>query len=295
MSFFRRKGWFILLFGIILLVVLIGYSMSDRDKLSLPEQFIKDTVGWFQKTTHAPIQSITNTFSNIDDLKNTYDENKILKEKVSEYKDLVYDVQKLKEDNESLRDTIDKTESIRDYDPIQATVMSRSPERWVNQVTINKGQQDGVKNNMAVITADGMVGKIQSSSQFSSTVKLLSGFDQFNRISATISQKKGKDTFGLIEGYDSEEKVLTFKIIEESKGKVKKDQKVFSSGLGGKFPAGLPIGKVKDVVPDQYGLTQNALVEPSADLYNLDHVIVVDRKLQTSDVSDSDEEEEEDE
>lgn len=293
MSFFRRKGWFILLFGIILLVVLIGYSMSDREKLSLPEQLINDTVGWFQKTVHAPVQFITDSFSNIDDLKNTYDENKILKEKVSEYKGLVYDVQKLKEENESLRDTLDKTESIRDYNPIQATVISRSPERWVDQVTINKGQQAGVKENMAVITADGMVGKIQSSSQFSSTVQLLSGFDQFNRISATISQKKGKDIFGLIEGYDSEKKVLTFKIIEESDGKVKKGQKVFSSGLGGKFPAGLPIGKVKEVVPDQYGLTQNALIEPSADLFDIDHVIVVDRKLETTDDSKTNTEEDE--
>ena len=280
MSFFRRKGWFILLFGIILLVVLVGYSLSDRDHLTLPEQIIKDTVGWFQKIVYTPVNYATNTISSIDDLKNTYKENKILKEKVSEYKGLVYETQELKKENKELQKTLDKSESIREYDPIQATVISRSPERWVDQMTINKGKKDGIKDNMAVMTADCLVGKILSTSQYTSTVQLLSGFDQFNRISATISTKKGKDIFGLIEGYNSDEDELTFEIIEESNQKVKKGQLVYSSGLGGMFPSGLPIGKVKEVVPDQYGLTKTALIEPAADLYDLNNVIVVDRKLE---------------
>ena len=58
---------------------------------------------------------------------------------------------------------------------------------------------------MAVITADGMVGKIQTVSHFTATVQLLSGFDQFNRISAMISQDKEKNVFGLVEEYDKED------------------------------------------------------------------------------------------
>ncbi|MFB4166610.1 rod shape-determining protein MreC [Virgibacillus sp. JSM 102003] len=279
MPIFRKKRLFILLIGIIILVAMIGFSLRDRDNLSTPEQFLKDTVGWAQNIIHTPVNYVTTIFKNIDDMKNTYSENQLLREKLAQYKSLVYEVQELKEDNIELRETLKKTESIQDYNPIQATVMSRSPERWIEQVTINKGKQDGVKENLAVITADGMVGKIQTVSQFTSTVKLLSGFDQFNRISATISQEDSKDIFGLIEEFDDESNNLLFKIIEESDKDIKKGELVVSSGMGGVFPAGLPIGTVKEVKPDQYGLTRTALIEPAADMYEINNVIVVDRAL----------------
>ncbi|MFZ3576407.1 rod shape-determining protein MreC [Virgibacillus sp. DJP39] len=283
MLFFRKKRLFIILIGIIVLVVLIGFSLKGRDELTTPEQFIKDTVGWAQSVVHTPVNFVTNIFTNIDDLKDTYKENELLKEKLAQYRSLIYEVQEIKEDNEKLRETLDKTESIRDFNPIQATVISRTPERWVEQVTINKGKLDGVSANMAVITSAGMVGKIQTPSKTSSTVKLLTGFDQFNRISATISREKGNDIFGLIEEYNEETNSLLFKIIEESESDLNKGELVVSSGMGGVFPAGLVIGTVKEVVPDQYGLTRTALVKPAANMYEINNLIVVDRTIAEKD------------
>ena len=283
MSFLRKKKLFVLLIGIIIFVVLIGYSIRDRDKLTTAEQFVSDTVGWMQSIIHAPVKYITDVFSNMDDIRNTYDENAILKEKLAQYKTLIYEVQELKEENKELRKLIDKTDSLRDYTAIQASVISRSPERWIEQLTINKGSLNGVWPNMAVITADGMVGKVHSVSKSTATIQLLTGFDQFNRISATISRKKGKDIFGIIENYDQETNSLLFKIIEESDKDLKKGELVVSSGKGGVFPAGLLIGTVKEVIPDQYGLTRTASIKPAADLYEIDNVIVVDRKLPSLD------------
>lgn len=279
MQFFRKKRLFILLIGMIILVVLIGYSLKDRKGLSMPEKFINDTVGWAQSVIHAPVSFVTNIFSNIDDLKKTYEENKVLKEKLSDDKELLYELQELKQENKELRNTLKKTDAMRNFTPIQATVISRSPERWIEQVSINKGSKDGVKSNMAVITADGMIGKIKSTSKTTSTVQLLTGFDQFNRISAKISQKKGKDIVGVIEEYDEKSKSLLFRIIDESNKDLKKGELVVSSGMGGVFPSGLSIGTVREVIPDQYGLTQTALIKPAADMFQINNVIVVDRDL----------------
>lgn len=282
MSFFRKRRLFILLIGFIILVALIGFSLRDRENLTVVEEFINDSVGWVQNVIHAPVDFVTDIFTNIEDIRNTYDENRVLKEKLSEYKGLIYEVQEIKEENETLRDTLEVTDSIRDYNPIQATVVSRSPERWVEQISINKGQQDGVSENMAVITAEGMVGKIIHAHKSTSTVQLLTGFDQLNRISATISRDEGQDIFGMIEGFDEESNSLLFRIIEESDEELLEDELVVSSGMGGVFPAGLPIGTVKETVPDQYGLTQTALIEPAADMYDINQVIVVDRVIEGS-------------
>src|SRR5699024_5060014 len=123
MSFFNKRRLFILLIGIIIVVALIGYSLNDRENLSTPEQFIKDTIGLAQNIIHKPIQYATDVVGNIKDLKNTYDENRVLREKLAEYKSLIYEVQDLKDDNQELQATLDKTdESIGDFNPIQSSV-----------------------------------------------------------------------------------------------------------------------------------------------------------------------------
>jgi rod shape-determining protein MreC len=292
MHFFRNKRLFILLIGFIVLVTLIGFSLKDRENLTAIEKFINDTVGWSQNVIHTPVTFVTDIVTNIKDFKNTYEENQLLKEQLSQNKNLIYEVQDIKEENEELNDLLGITETVRDYDPIQATVVSRSPERWLEQVTINKGEQDGVRTNMIVITAEGMVGKIKSTSEFTSTVQLLTGFDEYNRISATISREDKNDIFGMIEGFDQESNSLLFRIIEESDKDLEEGELVVSSELGGEFPAGLPIGTVKEVVSDQYGLTRIAMVKPAADIYDLRNVIVVDRALTESKESNSEEEEE---
>ncbi|WP_087971806.1 rod shape-determining protein MreC [Oceanobacillus rekensis] len=291
MHFFRNKRLFILLIGFIVLVALIGFSLKDRENLTAVEKFVNDTVGWTQNVIHTPVTFITDIVTNVKDFKNTYEENQLLNEQLSQYKSLIYEVQDIKEENEELNDLLGITETVRDYDPIQATVVSRSPERWVEQVTINKGEQDGVRSNMIVITAEGMVGKIKSTSEFTSNVQLLTGFDQYNRISATISREE-RDIFGMIEGFDQESNSLLFRIIEESDKDLEEGELVVSSELGGEFPKGLAIGTVKEVVSDQYGLTRIAMVEPAADIYDLRNVIVVDRALTETEESNTEEEEE---
>src|SRR5699024_7784326 len=79
-----------------------------------------------------------------------------------------------------------------------------------------------------------------------STVQLLTGFDQYNRISAIAKRDEGKDVFGLIEKYDVENDSLVFKVIEDSKEELKKGEKIVSSNVGGSYPANLLIGEIEE-------------------------------------------------
>ena len=73
-----------------------------------------------------------------------------------------------------------------DYKQIQATVIGRNPDRWDELLIINKGLTDGIERDMAVITSNGLIGKVKSSRQFTSTVQLLSSTDSTNRVSAKL-------------------------------------------------------------------------------------------------------------
>ncbi|MFC4320948.1 rod shape-determining protein MreC [Litchfieldia salsa] len=275
-QFFLNKRLILLLVSIIILVALIGFSLQDRDKLTWPEQFVKDSVGWVQSLFHKPSQSLAGFFNNIHDIQNTYEENKLLKEKLDQYVILETEAQILKKENEELKAVLEKTESLDDYDSIQATVINRDPTLWYDLLTVNRGSQHGVKANMAVITSQGLIGKVKSVSAYHSTIQLLSSPDRKNRISAYVQDVQNQ--FFVIEGYDQEEESLLLKEIP-FEVEVKEGQSVLTSGLGGVFPKNLLIGEVTEVVADNYGLTKTAYVKPAADFYEINHVIIVDRKM----------------
>lgn len=274
-QFFNKK-LLLLLVSIIVLVALIGFSLRDRQELSWPEQFLKDTSGFFVNIFNKPVSGVTGIVENLSDLQNTYKENKILKERLDEYVVLKTEVQDLKEENGKLREILDKEDDLREYSPFHATVIGRNPVRWHETLMINKGTLHGVEKDMAVITAKGLIGKIKTVTKFTATVQLLSSLDATNRVSAYI---QGDDkAFGLIEGYDQKKGQLLMKRIPYDK-KLKKGSYVVTSGYGGVFPKGLPIGKVVDVKVDQYGLNQTAYLEPTTDFYDISDVMVVKRTV----------------
>ncbi|WP_031407960.1 rod shape-determining protein MreC [Geobacillus vulcani] len=273
---FGNKRLIFLLVSIVILVMLIGFSLRNREELTWPEQFVKDTVGFVQLLFGKPAQEIAGFFENVNDLRRTYKENELLKARLEEYAALETEVEALRQENARLRALLDKKESLRDFVSIQATVIGRNPDRWRETIIINKGEQQGVKKDMAVITPAGLVGKVQHASQFTSTVQLLSALDQNNRISAYVQGKE--NVFGLIEGYDEKRRELLLGEIPID-AKVEKKQKVLTSGLGGVFPKGLPIGEVTEVKPDQYGLTKVVYVKPFANLYDIDDVMIVKRTI----------------
>ncbi|WP_025908533.1 rod shape-determining protein MreC [Priestia flexa] len=291
-QFFLNKRLVILLVSIIVLVALIGFSLNGRKDVTWPEQFVKDTVGLVQATFHQPAQYVAGFFENVGDLKRTYEENEVLKARLDERMQLEAKVSELETENDKLREQMDKESDLKAYDPIEATVIARNPDRWHDVIAIDKGKVHNVEENMAVITSGGLIGKVKHASQFTSTVQLISSSDRTNRVSAKIQAEK--PVYGLIEGYDEEEQALLLRRIPFD-AEIKEKQKVVTSGLGGEdgvFPSGLVIGEITKIEPDEYGLTQKAYIKPSTDLYDLDHVMVAKRSTVMSEDSLEAEEEE---
>lgn len=279
--FFSNKKLIILLSSLILLVALLGYSLRER-KLTWPEQFVNDTVGWFEFVFNRPAQYVAGFFENIQQIENVYQENKILKSHLDQFAEVSVQKQILERENKQLKQllNLDKDPSLTDYKKHVAVVIDRSFDQWNQLISVNKGAQAGIKPGMAVITANGgFIGKVEHVSQFTSNIALISDLTQNTQISANVVTKDNP-VFGMIEGYDPKQKMLLMKKMPID-AKIKKGQEVYTSGLGNVFPKGLVIGKIASVTPDQYGLTLTAYVQPTADLYNLDHVVIVESLVPT--------------
>ncbi|MDX8046568.1 rod shape-determining protein MreC [Gracilibacillus sp. S3-1-1] len=283
--FYKKRRLFILMISLIIVVGLIGFSLKDRTKLTMVEDFVHDSVGWVQQLLNKPVTFTTNFTNNIKDIRNVYRENQQLKESIDEIRQLEYENQELAKEMNELKEVLDKTDSdfLTKFQSIQASVIARSKDQWFKQITINKGEQDGIKPNMSVITGKGMIGKVQTTSPFTSTVLLLNGFDRTNRISVNVYNNGSEtDSSGFIVGYDEETELLMLEMNSNDQD-IEEGQHVFSSGLGGVFPKGLEIGEIVDIESDRYELTNIAHVQPSADFEHLNHVIVLNRAATTND------------
>jgi rod shape-determining protein MreC len=154
---------------------------------------------------------------------------------------------------------------------IPCDVVSRNISGWWNSVRIGKGSNSGIRNNQAVISPDGLVGRTAEVSPFASEVLLIS--DPACRVSAKV---KRADVFGLVRGDGStlrgEPKARMEFINKDADLRV--NDEVVTSGLGA-FPKGVHIGYISRIKTDNSGLYQYAEIVPSAAAGLLDYVFVV--------------------
>ncbi len=159
-----------------------------------------------------------------------------------------------------LRETLDRK-------TIAADIITRNPDNWFEQVTIDKGGLDKVRVGSAVITSQGVVGQITSVSRDASVVRLLTDPDQKMGV---LIQRIGQP--GVLSGRHKAPAVIDFIPVGTN---VDVGDKVVSLGNGGIFPSGHPVGTVIAVRRDVNGTTLSIEVKLSENFYDLRQVLVV--------------------
>ncbi|MGA6987423.1 MAG: rod shape-determining protein MreC [Terriglobales bacterium] len=147
-----------------------------------------------------------------------------------------------------------------------AQVIGSSGSELSRSVYIDKGEGDGIKPDMAVITADGIVGKVLRVYGSTSLVLLIN--DQTSGVGALLDKTRLQ---GILRGTPSGEVVLEKVMSDET---VPVGEMVLTSGGDGIFPKGLLVGRVTKAAPGS-DLFLNIRVRPAADLSKLEEVLVV--------------------
>ncbi|MFA7689287.1 MAG: rod shape-determining protein MreC [Bacilli bacterium] len=266
----------IVLVVITLLLTIFSLTIDDNRKLTPIEKVIKDTVIFTQKVIYKPFKYVGHKISQYNDMKNIYNEYKILKKELSKYNFIETENKALKDEIKSLKEELNIKKTLTEYEYLHATVVNRNIGYWYNTITVDKGSTSGIKKDMAVITSKGLIGKIEKVTSFSSDIKLISTPNPTDKISIIINSND-KTSYGLISNYDKENNLI---IIEGlySDNEILVDSAIYTSGLGDIFPRGILIGKVKEIVNDQYDLSKKILITPSNDFNDLKIVTILKRK-----------------
>lgn len=181
----------------------------------------------------------------------------------------------LEEEIKELKDLLGIKNTLSEFDIINATVIERNTAYWFNLLTINKGKKDGINVGMAVVTNEGIVGRIENVSYLTSTVKLITSNDTNNKISVRIDSKDKK--YNSILTTDENGNMIITGIDKDNNIKI--GDPVTSSGLSNVFPSGIIIGKVSRIENDEYGTSKKLFIESQTNMNDIRFVGVLSRKL----------------
>jgi rod shape-determining protein MreC len=155
-----------------------------------------------------------------------------------------------------------------------ARVIARDPANWWRSLEIDLGSRDGLRTNLAVLTPDGLVGRVQSVGQTRSQVVLLG--DPNLRVAAKVAGPGPAET-GIITVNSStpqEEGMIDLDLLSGASA-VAPGQNVVTWGEGGVFPADIPIGTIVDKRAKEFGLSTEARVKLAVNLSALEEVWVM--------------------
>lgn len=258
----KNKNKILIIFiSVIAIFILLFLSFTlDRD-YTLLESIGKDIVMVFNKVIMYPFTALNK--SKGEDMSKSY----IIQKNVNS---------SLEKEIQELKETLELKKTLTEYDAVVATVLSRNKSYWFNTLTIDKGKKSGIATDMAVITKDGFVGKVSKVSANSSEIKLITADDINYKVSVSITTESG-DTNGILNGYDKKSGLLMINGVNKTFN-IKENDKVLTSGLGGKEPRGIYIGTVKKIKSDKYNLSKIVYLETSQDFNNIHYLTVLKEK-----------------
>lgn len=225
----------------------------------------------------SPFNALGNVFSNLTASHETLSDLKAQNE------ELTAQVAELSEAQEtaSRLESLLGLQSTYNLESTAARIIGESSDAWSRTVTIDKGSADGFAINMPVCNSAGVIGQIIEVSSNTSTVRLIT--DENSGVSAMVQSTRAQ---GILQGQPDGTLRLEYVTTDAD---VQEGDIIVTSGIGGVYPKGLPLGTVSTVVREENATYYTITVTPaSSDTENNEEVLVITSL--TSDQQASDEE-----
>ena len=201
------------------------------------------------------------------DWKNVRSENRHLRDEVQRLRVESLVVRETSEENQRLRRLLDLRERMP-IATVSGEVIGREWGGWVRSLTVNRGRSDDIPRLAAVISPDGLVGRVVDVRPGAAIVQVLT--DPASTVGAHVLRTR---TPGIVEG--DPRGTLRFKYMARDGAGLQVGDVLVSSGQSGVFPRGIPIGRVRAIDDRGSALFHYAALTPAVDFGRVDEVLLL--------------------
>jgi rod shape-determining protein MreC len=180
-------------------------------------------------------------------------------------------LENLKLENERLTELLGFTEDNPEYKYINAKVIAKDPGSWFMEFTINRGEKDGIEEDMAVANQDGLIGRIIEVNE--TTSQVITIIDTRSAAAGVVERSRDQ---GIVRGASDPESITPIchlDLLPNDADLIPGDL-VLSSSLGGIYPKGIIVGEVEEVVYES-GAVAYAKITPSVDFRRIEEVLII--------------------
>ena len=267
MKEFFKSATFKAIFGTLLLISGITlYTFSNPDNI-FSDIFNSMTVP-VQKALWYVSTKASDFNYQFEEKEKLYQENENLKSELNHQRDITVDYYNVKRENERFKKYYEIKESNSSLKFVSASVIGRDQTDIFGDFVLDKGKSSGIDVNDAVITENGIVGRVCEVSLESSRVKSVLSPEFKVGVQDCVS--------GVVMGsLEATENNFTKMMFIPAQNSISPDDIIVTSSASGMYPKNLKVGKVKEVKYDNYECSHYALIELFEDVKNVKEVFVV--------------------
>ena len=249
----------VLVAGMLLLASMIGGRFGTLHQLTL------DFIGPMQKAVTRSVAGITSVKDDYIALWNVRAENKRLQTLVDKYLREIGEYREGYQTNLYLEELLDFKEKLS-FQPLAARVVGKEPAYSYQTIVVDRGKTDDVLEGMIVLAPAGVVGQVIHAGEHYSKILLANA--PSSAVDAMIQKNRIR---GILKGAGERGYILHYVLKNVD---VEEGDYIVTAGIGGVFPAGIPLGRVSKVQKKQRGMFQEIEVQPSVDFQKLEFVFI---------------------
>lgn len=259
------KAWSQRFAFVALLMLAVALIVVSRANSPLADRMRAHVVDAFSPILEAvshPVHAVGGWFADLGAASGLRKENARLQAEIDRLKAAEVEAARIKAENDSLRALLGAPIPVSG-EHIAARVIADTSSGFVHSLIVNAGSENGVRRGLAVVSTDGLIGRITEAGRRSARVLLIT--DLNSRISVRIERTHGR---AILAGDNSERPQLLYLTEDEA---ARNGDPVVTSGHDGVFPPGVPVGVVAidgDTVR----------VRPHANWVRLEFVRIIDYK-----------------
>jgi rod shape-determining protein MreC len=260
--------------AILIIVSFICLLVANRSVVIKPKEIGLSVGGFFQKGFTGFFNWFGDTAGSIRQLQEARQELTDARARLQDMDRVTREILELRRQNAALKGQLDFAQSLPP-ERMAAEVIARDTDNLFSTLTINKGSRQGVTRGMPVVAyqgdLEGLVGKVVLVGPGSSEILPL--YDPQCQVSARVDSTRDE---GLVQGEGKDRGTVVMSYVKKiAKDKISYGDLVVTSGLGGLYPKGINIGRIRDIKAPTYETSLVLQVEPIVDFDKLEYLFLI--------------------